>query len=71
MIKIDLFGKPMVVMRQGEEWQLFRESEGGLRSRVHEVVFPPEMAESELCSYLDDLFHEYASERHPRVTLRE
>ncbi|WP_417347835.1 hypothetical protein [Ferrimonas sp.] len=70
MVKVDLFGKPVVVMRVGEEWQLFRESDTGLLSRVHEVVFPPDMDESELCGYLDDIFHEFASERHPGVRLR-
>ncbi|WP_028109491.1 DUF7661 family protein [Ferrimonas futtsuensis] len=70
MVKINLFGTPMVVMRIGSEWQLFRESDTGHLSRVHEVVFPPDMEESELCGYLDDLFHELASERHPRVRRR-
>lgn len=70
MVKIDLFGTPMVATRIGEEWQLFRESDTGLLSRVHEVVFPPDMDESELCGYLDDIFHELATERHPRVRRR-
>ncbi|WP_419144606.1 DUF7661 family protein [Pseudoalteromonas rubra] len=32
-------------------------------------MIPPELDESELARYLDDIYHERSSEAHPRVIL--
>ena len=66
-IKFDVFGKRMSVQRKDGEWLLFRESNTGVKARVHEVVIPAELEESELATYLADIFHESASEKHPSV----
>ena len=57
----------MSVQRKDGEWLLFRESNTGVKARVHEVVIPAELEESELATYLADIFHESASEKHPSV----
>ena len=49
------------------QWLLFRESDTGIRARVYDVVIPAELKEEELLTYLDDIYHEYASERHAKV----
>lgn len=67
LIKFDVFGKPMSVMKKGQEWQLFNESDTGIRSRVYDVVIPSELKESELEKYLGDIYHEYSSERYSKV----
>lgn len=67
LIKFDVFGKPMSVVKKEQEWQLFNESVTGIRSRVYDVVIPVELKESELEKYLDDIYHEYSSETNPRV----
>ncbi|WP_350355019.1 DUF7661 family protein [Shewanella alkalitolerans] len=69
MIRVNVFGRSMSVRRVGEEWQLFNESQTGMRSRVYDVVIPPELAEDQLLSYLDDIYHEQASAQHPEVRL--
>jgi len=66
-IKFDVFGKRMSVQRKEGEWLLFRESNTGVRARVYEVVIPAELEESELVTYLADIFHESANEKHPSV----
>lgn len=66
-IKFNVFGKKMSVQRKDEEWLLFRESNTGVRAKVHEVVIPAELKESELETYLADIYHESATERHPSV----
>ena len=63
-IKFDVFGKRMSVQRKEGEWLLFRESNTCVRTRVHEVI-PADLEESELVTYLADIFHEGASEKHP------
>ncbi|QDF76924.1 MULTISPECIES: DUF7661 family protein [Shewanella] len=69
MIRINVFGRSMSVRRVGEEWQLFSESQTGMRSRVYDVVIPPELTEDQLLGYLDDIYHEQASAQHPKVSL--
>ncbi len=49
------------------EWPLFTESNTGIRAKVYEVIIPSELSESEIASFLDDIYHEYSSEEHERV----
>ena len=63
-IKFDVFGMRMSVQRKDDEWLLFRESNTGVRARVYEVVIPADLEESELATYLADIFHESANEKH-------
>jgi len=69
MYKFDVFGQIMSVIRQDEQWVLFRESDTGIRAKVYDVVIPSELTPEELVGYLDDIYHEYSSERRPRVLL--
>ncbi len=63
MLKFDVFGKSMLVQRKEGAWLLFIDS----RSRVFDVVIPTELTEQDLAGYLDDIFHEHSSEKHPHV----
>ena len=67
ILKFNVFGKFMSVLRVGDEWQLFLESDLGMRARVYDVVIPFDLQEAELLTYLDDIYHEYSSEEHPQV----
>ncbi|MEC4089176.1 DUF7661 family protein [Pseudoalteromonas rubra] len=67
--RFNVFGKRMSVSRVEAHWQLFNDSDTGMRARVYDVVIPPELDESELARYLDDIYHERSSEAHPRVIL--
>ena len=66
-IKFDVFGKRMSIRRKDGEWLLFRESNTGVRARVYEVVIPADLEESELATYLADIFHESANDKHSSV----
>ncbi|WP_438944494.1 DUF7661 family protein [Shewanella nanhaiensis] len=67
LLKFDVFGKAMLVQRKEGAWLLFIDSGLGLRSRVFDVVIPAELTEKDLAGYLDDIFHEHSSEKHPHV----
>ena len=67
IIKFNVFGTLMSVQRKDQQWLLFRESDTGIRARVYDVIIPVELKEEELLTYLDDIYHEYASERHGKV----
>ena len=67
IIKFNVFGKQMSVLKKNEEWQLFNESDTGIRTRVYDVVIPSDLEVTELGTYLDDIYHEYSSDKHPDV----
>lgn len=58
----------MSIQRKDGEWLLFRESDTGVRAREYEIAIPADLAESELATYLADIFHESATEKHSSVT---
>jgi len=57
----------MSVLKKEQQWQLFSESDTGLRSRVYDVVIPNDIELSDMATYLDDIYHEYSSDKHPQV----
>ncbi|WP_428435960.1 DUF7661 family protein [Photobacterium frigidiphilum] len=48
-------------------WILYLESDISMRVRIYDVVIPSEFKESELASYLADIFHENASDKNSSV----
>lgn len=67
ILNFNVFGTLMSVRRESEQWRIYKESPTGIRSRVYDVVIPDYLTASELKGYLDDIYHEYASERYPNV----
>lgn len=67
IFKFDVFGTLMSIHKKEDEWLLFKESDTGIRSRIYDVVIPPDLETYEFAKYLDDIYHEYSSERHPSV----
>ena len=68
-LKYNVFGQVMSVQRQNGEWLLYREPDVGMRSRIYEVVIPASLEKVEIAQYLDDIYHEMATEQHPTVRL--
>ena len=66
-IRFDVFGTVMTVQRRHGQWCLSRETGAGTRIPVHDVAIPADLTRPELQTYLDDLYHESASEDHPCV----
>ncbi len=67
MYKFDVFGTTMSILKKDGEWLLYKESATSMRARVYDVVIPAELKSNELDKYLDDIYHEYSSEKHPNV----
>lgn len=67
IIKFNVFGKQMSILKKNEEWQLFNESDTGIRSRVYDVVIPSDLDPAKFGTYLDDIYHEYSSVQYPKV----
>jgi hypothetical protein len=59
-MKFNIYGRFQVeVRRESEAWIVYR-AELGKRTKLHEVIVPPDLAAEEIATYLDDVFHEYA-----------
>ncbi|CAH0298831.1 hypothetical protein SRABI118_04324 [Massilia sp. Bi118] len=59
-MKFDIYGRFRVeVRRENEEWIVYR-AELGKRTRLIDVMIPPDVAAPEIATWLDDVFHEYA-----------
>jgi hypothetical protein len=59
-MKFNLYGRFQVdVRRESDSWVVYR-SELVKRTRLHDVVFPPNLVAQDLATYLDDIIHEFA-----------
>ena len=65
-VKLDVFGRRMVVERAGGSWQAYVLGSDGKRSPV-DIAVPATVTEAELAQYFDDLYHEAATPQHPVV----
>ena len=66
-IKIDVFGRQVLAVRSEEGWQLFYLSGDGKRRPADDIMVPAFVTESEIVSFMADLCHEWATEKHPEV----
>jgi hypothetical protein len=66
-LKFDVFGRFMVAERTGSGWKLFDVGHEGKRMLVTDVVVPGFISPSEIDQYLADIYHEWASDKHPAV----
>ena len=59
-MKFNIYGRFQVdVRRENDSWVVYR-SELGKRTRLNDVVIPPNLETQELATYLDDIFHAFA-----------
>ena len=65
-VKLDVFGKHMLVERREGAWRTYQLGSDGKRSLV-DVVVPESLTEDELAQYFDDLYHEGATPLRPAV----
>ena len=59
-MKFNIYGHFQVeVLRVNDIWVVYR-AEMGKRTRLNDVVIPPDLKANEIAVYLDDIFHELA-----------
>jgi hypothetical protein len=59
-MKFNIYGRFQVdVRRENDTWVVYR-AELGKRTRLNDVIIPPDVAAQEIATWLDDVFHEYA-----------
>ena len=67
LIKLDVFGKQVLAIHTNDGWEMFYLSEGGKRRPATEIFVPNFVKETEIENYIEDICHEWATERHPNV----
>ena len=65
-VRLDVFGKRMVVEWTEGAWRTCLLGTDGKRSPVY-ISIPNTISESELVQYFDDLYHEAATPQRPAV----
>ncbi len=66
-LKFNVFGKHVLVTEHNGGWTTYYLSTEGKRRPAIDIVVPSDIQESEIGQYLDDLCHEWATERNPVV----
>lgn len=67
-LNFDVFGRHVFVTRVDEGWKTYYAGTDGKRRPAEDIVIPSDVTEDELCRYLADLCHEWATSMHPDVT---
>ncbi|GAA0516387.1 hypothetical protein GCM10009414_27390 [Tatumella terrea] len=68
MLIYSVFGRYIGVRREQDRWLVFRIDMAERKySRLRECVIPDTLTEDEIPRWLDDIFHESATEKHPEV----
>ncbi|MDM8541954.1 hypothetical protein QUF90_12775 [Desulfococcaceae bacterium HSG9] len=66
-LKFDVFGRNVLIVETESGWQAFYLGNEGKRRPARDIIVPPNILESEIAQYLDDLCHEWATELNKSV----
>jgi len=66
-IKLNAFGKRVIVERIADQWKTFYLATDGKRRPANDIVIPSDLALADIPGYLDDLLHEWATAAYPNV----
>jgi hypothetical protein len=66
-LKLDVFGRSVLVERDDDAWVVFYLSGDGKRRRADDIFIPSTVSESEIERWVADLCHEWATPRNPSV----
>ena len=66
-LRFDVFGRDILIVESDNGWDTFYEGNDGKRRPADEIVIPSIIVKSEIAQYLEDLCHEWASDRNKTV----
>ena len=68
MLIYNVFGRYLGVKRVDDCWLVFRADLTEKKfSRLYDIVIPDNITEDEILGWLDDIFHEAATDRHHNI----
>lgn len=65
-LQFDVFGQRVIVEYSMDGWKTYYLGDDGKR-RPADIEIPSHYTVSDIAQYLDDMFHESATEKHPEV----
>jgi len=65
-LRFNVFGRRVLVTESKSGWAAFYPGEG-TRIPAADIKLPPDIPESEIEQWLDDICHEWATSQHPIV----
>jgi hypothetical protein len=66
-IKLDVFGTLVLAIHTKDGWEMFYLSEDGKRRLATEIFVPNFVKGTEIENYIEDICHEWATEKYPNV----
>ncbi len=66
-LKFDAFGQDVLIVETEGGWEAFYLGNEGKRRPARDIILPPSIEESKIAQYLDDLCHEWATDRNNSV----
>ena len=66
-LKFDVFGRAVLIVETGSGWEAYYLGNEGKRRPARDIIVPSNIDESEIAQYLDDLCHEWATDRNNSV----
>ena len=66
-LKFDVFGREVLIVEKDGGWEAFYLGSEGKRRVAKDIVVPANITESEMQQYLDDLCHEWSTDRNSSV----
>ena len=67
-MKLDVYGRKIEVVKSAWKWKVFILGAEGKKRLAEDITIPSHIIESDLISYIADIYHEWASPAHNRVT---
>lgn len=66
-LKLDVFGRAVLVERSENGWDVFYLGGEGKRRRADDIFIPSDVLEADVERFVADLCHEWATPRNPSV----
>ena len=66
-LKFDVFGRAVLIVETEGGWEAHYLGNEGKRRPARDIIVPSNIDESEIAQYLDDLCHEWATDRNNSV----
>jgi hypothetical protein len=66
-MKLDVFGRVIEVIRDGNRWSVFYPGNEGKKRRADDIVLPPDLKKEALIEYIADICHEWATQENREV----
>ena len=66
-LKFDVFGRNVLILEKDGGWEAFYLGNEGKRRPAPDIPVPSSIAASDMAQYLDDLCHEWATDRNSSV----